>query len=68
MTAIFPTVCRTLCAALTAAVLTTAAATAKTVPEPPPFAAWLDELKSEAMRRGIRAATLDAALGDAQPI
>ncbi len=41
-------------------------------PESPPaqisFAAWLDEFKQSASRRGISAATLDAALGSAAPL
>ena len=32
------------------------------------FAAWLDDLRSDARQRGVSAATLDAALADAAPI
>ena len=43
-------------------------ATAKTVAPPPPFSAWLDALKAEALAEGISQTTLEQALGDAKPI
>lgn len=37
------------------------------VPEPPPFADWLEGVKAEAVEKGISAATLDAALSGLEP-
>jgi len=43
-------------------------AAAKSVAPPPPFAPWLAELRAEALKKGVSAATLDKALGGVQPI
>jgi membrane-bound lytic murein transglycosylase B len=44
------------------------AALAKEVPPPPPFGEWLNELRTEALRRGIHETTLTRALSGVQPI
>jgi membrane-bound lytic murein transglycosylase B len=37
-------------------------------PSPPPFNAWLGEVRTEALARGIRAEIVEAALTDVQPV
>jgi len=54
--------------AIIGAVLTIGQAHGKSVAPPPPFAAWLADLKAEATRLGIRRTTLDAALKGVAPI
>lgn len=43
-------------------------ASAKEVPPPPPFGAWLNDLRTDAAKRGVSDATLARALGDVRPI
>ncbi len=43
-------------------------ALAKEVPPPPPFGPWLENLKADAVRRGVSAETLNRALGRIKPI
>ena len=60
---------RNLSAAIVAVILpATPALAAKEVAPPPPFDAWLGDLRAEAAKRGVSAATLDNALNGVQPI
>ena len=41
---------------------------AKEIPAPPPFTQWLEQLKADASKRGIKLATLSSALAGIKPI
>jgi membrane-bound lytic murein transglycosylase B len=47
---------------------TTTEASAMLAPVDPDFSRWLKALRAEALQRGIRAETLDLALGDVRPV
>jgi len=54
--------------ALIAGLILAVPAHAKTVAPPPPFQPWLETLRAEAAKRGIRGATLDVVLTRVKPI
>jgi len=55
-------------AAVVFALLFTNPAVAKEVPTPPPFETWLDKLKQDAQKRGVRREILTRALKGVKPI